>query len=103
MFRTLIGNLFGKKEEAVKINMGSVVDSLARRFWEYELVDGKNDVVIVKGKYRNHQRDFSRLFLSFVGGEVQFKDERGQKITKVPISVPVNEIFPVIKNILNVI
>ncbi|WPS85354.1 hypothetical protein SMD22_01620 (plasmid) [Brevibacillus halotolerans] len=103
MFGNLFGRIFGKKEQAVKINMGTIIETLARRRWEFELIDGKKDVVIVKGRYRNQQRDFSRLFLHFVGGQVQFKDEKGKSITHIPQSVPMNEMYPTIKNILNVI
>lgn len=99
----MLGFLFGKKEKAVKVDMGSVVSVLARRQWKYELVEGKNDVVVVNEKYRNHQRDFSRLFLHFVGGQVQFKDERGRAITHIPSTVGMNEMYPTLKNVLNVL
>lgn len=95
--------LFGKKEKAVKIDMGSVVSVLARRNWNYETLEGKKDVVVVNEKYRNYQRDFSRLFLHFVGGQVQFKDERGRSITHIPAVVNMNDMYPTLKNVLNVL
>ncbi|MBP1309292.1 hypothetical protein JOD82_002312 [Paenibacillus sp. 1182] len=101
MLRSIIGKFYSKKEEAVKIDMGSVIDTLSRRLWDYEIV--KPNVVVVKEKYRNHQRDYSRLFLNFVGDEVQFKDERGQQITKIPSTVKVENMYSVLKNITNVI
>ncbi|ADO59414.1 hypothetical protein [Paenibacillus polymyxa] len=101
MLRNIFGKLLGKKEEAVKIDMGSVIDALSRRRWDCEVV--QPNVVVVKEKYRNHQRDFSRLFLNFMGDEVQFKDERGQQITKIPSSVKVESMYSVLKNITNVI
>ncbi|MFF2531432.1 hypothetical protein ACFVS2_21230 [Brevibacillus sp. NPDC058079] len=103
MLGNIFGKFFGKKEQAVKIDIPSIVETLIRRHWEHELVDGRQDVVVVKGKYRNQQGDFSRLFMYFVGGQVQFKDEKGQPITHIPRSVPMNEMYPTMKNILNVI
>lgn len=95
---------FFKKEKRVeKVDLGQVCAKLSRLFWEFELVDGKPDVVVIKGKYRNHQRDYHRLFIHFMGDKVQFKDERGRSITHVPSFVERNNLFPVLKDIMNVL
>jgi hypothetical protein len=99
----MLGLLFGKKEQAVKINMTSVIATLGRRYWDVETVTDKSDVVVVKGKYRNHKRDFSRLFVYFVGGQVEFKDERGRAITHIPKAVSMDDMYPTLKNIMNVL
>lgn len=99
----MFGFLFGKKEQPVKISLGMVTDALARRRWNFETVEGKDNVVVVNGKYRNHQRDFSKLFLHFVGGQVHFKDERGRAITHCQNVVSMTDMYPTLKNILNVL
>lgn len=100
----MLGFLFGKKkEQPVTISLTMITDALARRHWDYQTVDGKENVVVVNGKYRNHQRDFSKLFLHFVGGQVQFKDERGRAITHCQSTVPMTQMYPTLKNILNVL
>ncbi|WCF11452.1 hypothetical protein NDS46_31335 (plasmid) [Paenibacillus thiaminolyticus] len=98
----MLGWLFGKRnEKPVKINLSSVIDTLQRRHWEIDYTS--ENVVVVKGKYRNYQRDNSKLFLHFVGGMVQFKDEYGRYITHCQSIVPMNQMFYTLKNIMNVL
>jgi hypothetical protein len=99
----MLGFFSGKKnEQPVKINLNQVVDTLDRRFWDFEKVENRPDRVVVNGNYRNHQRSFKKLILQFVGDNVQFKDEIGRPITNISSSVPQKEMYPTLMNILNV-
>ena len=95
--------LFKGVKKVEKISIQDVVATLSRRFWEFELMENRSDVVIIKGKYRNYQRDFHRLFLHFVGDKIQFKDERGRSITHIPNLIARDQLFPQLKNVLNVL
>jgi len=95
--------IFKKEKRVEKVDLNQVCAKLSRLFWDFELVDGRSDVVVIKGKYRNHQKDFHRLFVYFMGDKVQFKDERGRLITRIPSSVERTNMFPVLKDIMNVI
>lgn len=94
--------LFNSKK-AEKVNLGLIAEVLERRHYDFEYVDGKSDVIIVKGKYRNNMKDFLNLQLHFVGGSVVFKDERGNKITRIPEIVEIKSMYPVMRNILNLV
>ena len=91
------------KQEAVKQDIRTVCALLGQRFWDYELINGREDVVVVKGKYRNHGKDYGRLFMHLMGEFIQFKDERGRLITNIPHQVPSQDMYKQLKNILNVL
>jgi hypothetical protein len=95
----MFGFLFKRKKKE-QVNLNEVAEVLARRFWEYEMVDGKPDTIVVLGKYRHNRRDFYRLYLQFIGGNtVRFKDARGNIISEVPRS----QMFVELKEIMNVL
>lgn len=91
--------LFKKAKKVETINLFTVAETLGRRFWDYEIVDGKPDTIVVKGKYRNNQRDFQKLYLQFSGEKVKFSDQRGSRISEVSK----NQMFPELKEIMNVL
>lgn len=88
---------FFKKAQVEKVDLESVAQIMSSRYWEAEK-NGENSI-IVHGKYRNNRRDFHKLFLKFVGGNVKFEDARGAVISVVPK----NEMYPELKNIMNVL
>ncbi|PLS19646.1 hypothetical protein CVD28_04300 [Bacillus sp. M6-12] len=93
--------MFGlfKKAKVEKVNLFAVASTLGRRFWEYEMVDGSPDTIIVKGKYRNRHQDFHKLYLKFAGENVRFTDQRGHVISEVPKA----QMYPELKDIMNVL
>ena len=93
--------MFGifKSKKAEKVNLNQVAQVLERRNWQYEMVDGSDDTIVVKEKYRNKMKDFYKLYLQFVGGAVKFKDQRGNLISEVPQS----KMYPEMMDILNVL
>lgn len=93
--------MFGifKKEKKEKVNLLALAEAFGRRYWDYEMLEGSIDTIVVKGKYRNNQRDFHRLYLKFVGENVRFTDQRGTVISQVPK----NALYPELKDIMNVV
>lgn len=99
----MFGFLKRKKREAVRINLYEVVATLERCRWEVVDVFPERSVIVVKGNYRNNSRSFDRLQLHFEGGKVKFKDGRGNPISHIPVEVEMNQLFPQLKNVLNVL
>lgn len=98
----MFGLFSRKKKEPVKINLQAIAELLERRHWDIELLPERN-VVVVKGKYLNHHKTFDRLYLHFIGGKVQFKDGYGRAITHIPSEIEMRDLFPQLKNVLNVL
>lgn len=88
------------KEQAVQIDVVNVALQMQERFWECEVIS--NNEVAVFGNYRNLGKSFKRLILTFMGDEVFVKDERGNFITGITPVVPTKEMYPTLKNVLNV-
>lgn len=88
---------FFKKVNVQKIDLGYVSQVMNSRFWQAE--KNGEDSIVVHGKYRNNRRDFHKLFLKFSGEKVKFEDARGALISVVNK----NEMYPELKNIMNVL
>lgn len=91
--------LFTKAKKVEKVNLDLIALAMKNRYWECEKVDGKEDTIVVHGKYRNNRKDFNKLYLKFVGAKVRFTDARGGFVSEVPK----NMLYPEMKNILNVL
>lgn len=100
---SMLALLTRKEKRVQKVDLQGVCRRLSELFWEYEVVEGKDNVIAVKGKYRNHRRDYDRLYLHLFGGKVQFRDGRGYLITHISEFVDMRDMFKELKNILNVL
>lgn len=89
-----------KKEQAVQIDVMKVAFQMQERYWDCEVLSESK--VAVYGNYRNLGKSFKRLILNFKGEEVFVQDERGNFITGITPVVPANDMYPTIKNVLNV-
>lgn len=88
--------MFFKKR---KIEINEVIQYLSSNF-KYET---NGDTIIIEGKYRNEMRDYKFLYCYIEKGMAIFKDGKGRLVTHIPSRVPVSEIEPTVKNILNII
>lgn len=96
----MFGFLFGKKVE--KINLSSVAYAMQNRFWDVK-VEAERQQIVVRGKYRNHQKDFHELVIKFLGGnKIEFLDRRGYHVTHTPAVVDQAQMYTWMKSILNV-
>ena len=96
--------LFAKVKRVEKVNLNMVVAQMSKRLWDVELLENRPNAIVVNGKYRNHQREFKRLFIHFLGDQkIEFKDERGDVITHIPRTADRKDMFSHLKNILNVL
>lgn len=99
----MFGFLFGKKK-VEKINLQSVITQMSSRWWDVKLHETRMDTIVVHGKYRNREKDFKRLLIHFLGDQkVEFKDERGNAVTHIPVVADQKDMYRHVKNIMNVL
>jgi hypothetical protein len=91
--------IFKKAKKVEKVNLSYVASVMNSRYWNAQTLEGKEDTIVVNGKYRNRQTDFYKLYLKFVGENVRFTDQRGSFISEVPKS----NLYPELKDIMNVL
>lgn len=94
-------NLF-KKKNVQKVFLPGVVASLQRKCYDASIMPNSN-IVLVKSKYVNNHKTFEKLYLHFIDGYVQFKDQRGNKISFIPEFVSLSEMYSQLMNVLNVV
>lgn len=95
----MLGFLFGEKK-VQKVNLTAIAETLSRRDYEFE-VDREKNLIKIHHRYRNDNRQVRDwLYLYFLGGEVRMQDAFGQVMAK---NVPVEKMYPVMKNILGLV
>jgi len=94
----MFGFLFGKTVE--KVDLSEIAEVLDRRHYQFDIVDKEKNVIRINEKYISDDRKVRNfLYLTFLGERVQFKDSIGN----IMGIVPMDRMYPAMKNILNLV